>query len=315
MVVIRLIARRIAVSIPLIVIVTFLTFVLNSLSPGDMAATLLQGEASEEQYLALRHELGLDRPVLVQYGDWLGHALQGDLGKSFFTGESVVSLLAERFWVSFSIIAGSLLVCVTIGILLGAVSALRGGLVGRVVDMLSMAGLMFPSFWVALVLISVFAVSLRWFPAIGYTSITVNPALWLAGLVLPVISVSLHSITTIAKQTRDSMSEVMAWDFIRSLRASGLPERSVIWKHGLRNASLPVVTVIGLVTTGAISGTVFIERVFVLPGMGSLAVDAALTKDIALLQGVTFYFTLLIIGINLLVDLSYGWLNPKVRLG
>lgn len=134
------------------------------------------------------------------------------------------------------------------------------------------------------------------------------------GLVLPVISVALHSITTIAKQTRDLMGEVMRRDFIRALRASGLPERRIIFRHALRNASLPVVTVIGLVTVSAISGTVFVEHVFVLPGMGSLAVEAALNSDVALLQGATLYFTLLTITVNLLVDLSYGWLNPKVRL-
>ena len=167
---IRLILRRIAVSIPLVLSVTFLTFVLNSLSPGDMVATLLQGQATNEQYDALRHQLGLDRPILVQYGDWLDHAIHGDLGKSFFTGESVVSLLDERFWVSLSIILGALLVCVTIGISLGAISAVRGGAIGRTVDLLSMAGLMFPSFWVALVLISVFAVSLHWLPAVGYAN-------------------------------------------------------------------------------------------------------------------------------------------------
>ena len=309
----KLIARRIAISVPLVFVVTLLTFVLNSLAPGDLAATLLQGEATTQQYQELRAELGLDRPVLVQYGSWLANALRGDLGKSYFTGESVVSLLGDRFWVSVSIIAGALVVCTTLGIGLGVLSALSRGAVGRAVDALSLAGLIFPSFWVALVLISVFSVWLHWLPAVGYTRPSVDPAMWIAGLVLPVISVSLHSITTIAKQTRDSMSEVMARDFIRSLRASGLSEMSIILKHGLRNASLPVVTVIGLVMTSAISGTVFVERVFVLPGMGSLAVEAALNNDIALLQAATLYFTLMIIGINLLVDLSYGWLNPKVR--
>lgn len=310
----RLVLNRIAVSAPLILIVTLLTFVLNSFAPGDLAATILQGETSIARYDELRAELGLDKPVLEQYGHWLINAVQGDLGKSHFTGESVVQMLNDRFFVSLSIILGSLLVCVAIGVSLGLISALRGGFIGRAVDVISIVALIFPSFWVALVLISVFAVWLQWFPAVGYTPLSQNPWAWFVGLVLPVISVALHSITTIAKQTRDSMGEVMRRDFIRALRASGLPERRIIFRHALRNASLPVVTVIGLVTVSAISGTVFVEHVFVLPGMGSLAVEAALNSDVALLQGATLYFTLLTITVNLLVDLSYGWLNPKVRL-
>ncbi|MWB79149.1 ABC transporter permease subunit [Pseudooceanicola sp. 216_PA32_1] len=311
---IRLILKRIALSVPLVIVVTMLTFVLNNMAPGDMAATLLQGEGSNAQYEELRVKLGLDRPVLEQYGDWLGSAAQGDLGKSFFTGESVVSLLNQRFWVSFSLVIGALILCVSVGISLGLVSALRGGFIARAVDVVSVAALIFPSFWVAIVLMSVFSVWLRWLPAVGYTPLTENPRLWFLGLILPVISVALHSITTIAKQTRDSMGDTMNRDFIRSLRACGIPERAIIFKHALRNASLPVVTVIGLVTVSAISGTVFVERVFVLPGLGSLAVEAALNSDIALLQGVTVYFTLLIIAVNLIVDLSYGWLNPKARV-
>jgi peptide/nickel transport system permease protein len=236
------------------------------------------------------------------------------LGESFFTKESVVSLLNGRLPVTLWVMSGVLLVVVCIGIALGVASALKGGWVGRTIDTLSLAGLIFPSFWVALVFISVFAVTLRWLPATGYTPFLENSKLWLLCLVMPVLSVSLQPITTVAKQTRDAMSDVMARDFIRSLRASGLPERQVIFKHALRNAALPVVTVLGLVMVGAISGTVFVERVFVLPGLGSLAVNAALQNDVALLQGVTLYFTLMTIAINLLVDLSYGWLNPKVRV-
>ena len=310
----QLVWRRLALSVPLLFVVTFLTFLLNSLAPGDLARTMMQGEGTEAQYLALRVELGLDRPLVVQYGHWLGKALQGDLGVSFFTKESVVSLLNGRIGVTLSIMLGVLIVVVCVGLSLGVMSALKGGWVGRTIDTLSLVGLVFPSFWVALVFISIFAVWLRWLPATGYIPFWQDPRMWLASLVLPVFSVALSSITSVAKQTRDAMSDVMGRDFIRSLRASGNPERAVIWKHALRNAALPVVTVLGLVMVGAVSGTVFVERVFVLPGLGSLAVNAALQNDIVLLQGATLYFTLMTIAINLLVDLSYGWLNPKVRL-
>lgn len=311
---VQVILRRLLMSIPLVFVVTFLTFFLNSLAPGDLASTILGADGSREQYDALRAELGLDRPLVVQYLAWLWQALQGNLGVSFFTQESVVGLLSARMGVSVSIMLGVLLVCLSCGLLLGVASALKGGWVGRAIDAFSLLGLIFPSFWLALVLISVFAVTLRWFPATGYTMFSDSPKDWALSLVLPIVSVSMYSITSIAKQTRDAMNDLMGRDFIRALRACGLPERSVIWKHALRNAALPVVTVVGLVMVAAISGTVFVERVFVLPGLGSLAVSAALNKDILLLQGVTLYFTLMTVVINLMVDLSYGWLNPKVRV-
>lgn len=310
----KLVLHRLLMSVPLVVVVTLLTFVLNNLAPGDLAMTILGADGTDEQYKALRAELGLDRPLLLQYLSWLGQAVQGNLGVSFFTQESVASLLNARLGVSISIMSGVLLVCVSVGLLLGVTSALRGGWVGRSIDALSLVGLIFPSFWLALVLISVFAVWLQWLPATGYTMFSESRSGWALSLVLPVLAVSMASITSIAKQTRDAMNDVMGRDFIRALRACGLPERAVVWKHGLRNAALPVVTVLGLVMIAAISGTVFVERVFVLPGLGSLAVSAATSKDIILLQGVTLYFTLMTIVINLMVDLSYGWLNPKVRV-
>ncbi len=306
--------RRLLASIPLVVAVTLLAFILNQLAPGDLAATIVGADGTREQYEALRKQLGLDQPLLLQYGAWLAQAVQGDLGVSFFTGERVSDLLNERLAVSLCILAGLLLVCVSAGLLLGVASALRGGWVGRAIDTLSLMGLVFPSFWLALVLISFFAVWLQWLPATGYTRFADSPAEWFMGLVLPVLSVSMYSITSVAKQTRDAMADVMGRDFIRALRASGVPEHSVVWKHGLRNAALPVVTVLGLVLIAGIGGTVFVERIFVLPGLGSLAVSAAQSKDVVLLQGVTLYFTLITIVINLLVDLSYGWLNPKVRV-
>jgi peptide/nickel transport system permease protein len=249
------------------------SFVLNSLSPSDLARTMLGADGTQEQYLALRHDLGLDRSVLIQYASWLGNALSGDLGASYLTKERVLSMLNPRLGVTLSIMTGVMLVCVSLGLLFGVLSALRGGWIGKAIDVLSLVGLMMPSFLVALLFIMVFAVWLRWLPATGYVMFSQNPAGWLASLVLPILSVSFLPIANIAKQTRDGMNDVLRRDFIRALRASGVPERSIIWKHALRNAALPVITVLGLVMIGAISGTVFVERVFVLPGLGSLAVD------------------------------------------
>jgi peptide/nickel transport system permease protein len=308
------IRTRLLMSVPLLIVVTLVSFVLNSLSPTDLARTILGADGTQEQYVELRRELGLDRPVVVQYAAWLGHAVQGDLGTSYLTKQRVTAMILPRLGVTLSIVAGVMTVCVGLGLLLGVASALRGGWIGRAIDVLSLTGLVLPSFVVALFFIVVFAVWLRWLPATGYVMFSQDPAGWLASLVLPVLSVSLLPIANIAKQTRDSMNDVLRRDFIRSLRACGVPERSIVWKHALRNAALPVVTVLGIVMIGAISGTVFVERVFVLPGLGSLAVSAAQTNDIVVLQGATLFFGLLAVAINLAVDLSYGWLNPRVRV-
>ncbi len=309
----KVLLHRLLLSIPLVFVVTFLTFFLNSLSPGDLAQTMLGADGTREQYIALRADLGLDKPLLLQYGQWLWRALQGDLGVSFFTQEKVVTLLNNRMGVTLSIMLGVLVVAISLGLLLGVVSALRGGWLGRAVDAFSLLGMVFPSFFVALLLILVFAVTLRWLPATGYTMFSENPWAWAQGLVLPVMASAFIAVTNIAKQTRDAMNDVMGRDFIRALRACGVSERSVVWKHGLRNAALPVVTVFGIVMVTVISNTVFVERIFVLPGIGSLASTAVQTKDIAVLQGAALYYTLSTVVINLLVDLSYSWLNPKLR--
>ena len=225
----QMILRRLGMSVPLLFVVTFMTFLLNSLAPGDLARTMMQGEGTEAQYQALRAELGLDQPLVVRYGHWLVKALQGELGTSFFTKEPVVELLNSRIGVTLSLMAGVLIVVVCCGLALGTFSALRGGWVGRAIDTLSLVGLIFPSFWVALVFIALFAVTLRWLPATGYTPFAENPKMWLPCLLMPVLSVSMTSITSVAKQTRDSMNDVMGRDFIRSLRACGISEASIVW--------------------------------------------------------------------------------------
>jgi peptide/nickel transport system permease protein len=312
--VLRLIGRRLLISIPLVLVVTFLTFLLAALAPGDLARTAVGSGGSQAAYEAMRQQLGLNEPLLVRYWNWLVPALRGDLGTDVLTGQPIVAELNQRVPVTFFIIIGVLLLCVIVGMALGTFSAIRGGAIGRAVDVLSMGGLILPSFWVALVLLSVFGVTLKWFPATGYTPLTQDPVMWFLSLVLPVVAVALGAVTTMAKQTRDSVSDVMARDFVRSLRATGVPEILIIVKHGVRNAALPLVTLLGLIVINCISGTVFVEQIFVLPGLGSLAVQSATQNNVPLLQGVTLYFTIFVVAINLLVDISYGWLNPKVRV-
>jgi peptide/nickel transport system permease protein len=309
----KLITRRLLMSIPLLFAVTFLTFVLNSFAPTDIARTLLGADGTAQQYLELRDSLGLNRPLLIQYGSWAGQVLQGNLGVSYFTNESVADLLNARVGVTLSIMLGVLVIIVLVGISLGALSAIKGGWLGRLLDTASLLGLIFPSFFVALIYIIVFAVWLKWLPATGYTPLNQGFVPWASGLVLPILAVSTYFTSVIAKQTREAMADVMRRDFIRALRASGVSEWSVVLKHGLRNAALPVVTSLGLVMVTAMASAVFVERAFVLPGLGSLAVGAADQGDVKLMLGCTLYFALIAVVINLSVDLSYGWLNPKVR--
>ncbi len=309
----KLIVHRLLLSIPLLFAVTFITFFLNSFAPTDLARTLLGADGTPEQYEAMREKLGLNQSLLVQYGVWLGKVLHADLGVSYFTNERVSDLLNGRIGVTVSIMIGVLIVMVLVGVSLGVLSAIKGGWLGRLLDTASLMGLVFPSFFVALVYIVVFAVWLRWFPATGYTPISQGIAPWAMGLVLPILAVSTYFTSVIAKQTREAMYDVMRRDFIRALRASGVSEWKVVVQHGLRNASLPVVTSLGSMMVTAMSSAVFVERAFVLPGLGSLAVSAADQADVQLMLGCTLYFALLSVAINLLVDISYSWLNPKVR--
>jgi peptide/nickel transport system permease protein len=310
---IHLIVRRILISLPLLFAVSLVVFLLGSLVPGDPAQTILGVEATPDAIAALREKLGLDQPWYIQYGSWLSGLFHGDLGTSLYSGETVVSTLGARLPVTLSLVTLSTIVCTLAGIGLGMISAVRGGLLARAVDFLSLAGLALPNFWVAVVLVSLLAVKLRMFPATGYTPITTSASLWIIGLVLPVAALSLAGIATVAKQTRSATLDVLDRDYVRTLRACGVPEWSVLLKHTLRNASIPVSSVIGIHAIAGLDATVFVENVFVLPGMGSLATQATLDHDLPVIEGVALYFTVIVIIVNLAVDVAYGLLNPKVR--
>jgi peptide/nickel transport system permease protein len=309
-----LIGRRLALSLPLLVIVPTVTFFLAELIPGDIARTILGADASQAQYQQLRQSLGLNQPVAERYLDWLGQALHGNLGTSLFWDQPVTSLLDSRLPVTLSLVIGSTLVAAVIGVALGIAAALQAGALGRLVDAVAAVGLAIPSFFLGLLFVTWFAVTLRLFPVTGYVSIAQSPGGWLRSLVLPVATLAVPGAAVIARQTRDALREVLDRPFIRTLRAAGLPGRSVIGKHALRNAAIPVVTVTGLIFTSNLSGTVVVESVFALPGLGGLAVQATSQHDLPLIEGVAVYFTIAVIGVNLLVDLAYGWLDPRVRV-
>jgi peptide/nickel transport system permease protein len=309
----RIIARRLLLSVPLILIVSAITFVLGSLVPGDPARTLLGVNGTPEQYEALREQLNLDRPLYEQYWLYLQGLFQGDLGRSIFNNEQVANIIATRLPVTLALVIGGTLVAALVGVALGVISATRSRLLARVVDVVSLVGTALPSFWVGLVLIAVFAVALRWFPATGYTAFATSPSLWATSLVLPVIALAIGGVALIAKITRDAMLSTLAMDYIRTLRASGIGGASIVWRHALRNAGLAIATAVGLTLINFLPGAVLIENVFVLPGLGSKVVDATNQHDIPIVQGIGLVFTVIVIVVNLIVDVVYGFLNPKVR--
>jgi peptide/nickel transport system permease protein len=311
---VRLIVTRLLLSVVLIVISSIAIFFLMSLVPGDPARTILGANATPDSIERLRQQLGLNQPLLSQYASWLGGVVRGDFGESVFSGDPVVKLILARVPVTLSLMLLSTLVIAVLGTGLGLLSAVRGGALGRFLDAISLVGLALPSYWVAILLVALFAVAIRIFPATGYIQFADNPGGWLLSLILPVAALSLGGVTIVAKQMRDSAMDVLARDYIRVLRATGVRERSIVLKHVLRNASLPSLTVLGLTVVGALTGAVFVENVFVLPGLGTMVTQATTSHVLPVVLGVGVFFTLFVIIVNLVIDLLYGVLNPKVRV-
>jgi peptide/nickel transport system permease protein len=309
----RLIRQRLLLSIPLLLVVSASTFVLVALIPGDAARTIAGPNGTDAQYEALRHSLSLDRSLPDRYWDWLTHAVHGDLGTSVFGQQPVVAMLDARLSATLSLVIGSTALAALLGVALGIGGALRPGTLGRALDALALVGLAIPNFFLGLLLVAWLAVALQIFPATGYVEPTVSAGEWLRSLVLPVVTLALPGVAVIAKQTRDGMRDALGRPFITTLRACGVSRRSIALRHALRNAAIPVVTVVGLVFVGALSGAVIVESVFALPGLGGLAVQASEQHDLPLIQGVALYFTAIVIVVNLVVDLLYGWLDPRVR--
>ena len=308
----RMVGIRLLWSIPLLFCVTALTFVLTALTPGDAARTILGTNTDPAAYDQVRQQLHLDQPLLTQYLNWLGHALRGDLGSSLFTGESVTSVLSSRLEVTLSLILGTTVVCGVLGIGIGLLSALRGGAVARTVDGGSMVGMSLPTPWLGLVLVLLFAIQMAVLPATGYVPIETSVSGWVTSLVLPVACLAAGGVALIARQTRGAVIDVLGRDYIRALRAAGLPAHTVVLKHALKNAAVPVVTTMSLLIIGLLSGTVVVEQLFALPGLGQEAVTATAQHDLPVLEGVVVYFTLLVIVFNLVTDIVNMWLNPRL---
>jgi peptide/nickel transport system permease protein len=301
--------------VPVLLLVSMLAFGLLYVLPGDPAVAILGENAGNPQtYLALRHDLGLDQPLYAQYLTWLGRVLQGDLGKSIRTSEAVSTVLIARVPVTLYLGTAGLLVGLAIGLSVAVVSALRpGSRIDSLGTVIAMGGVAIPSFWQALLLVYVFAVLLRWLPPSGFTSPFLDPVLSVRMLILPAIVLGTHSAAVVMRQGRSALMEVLEQDYITTARSKGLADRSVVARHALKNAMIPIVTVIGLQIGSLVSGAAITETIFAIPGVGRAAVDAIFFRDYPVLQGAVLILTLAVLFANLVTDVAYAYLDPRIR--
>jgi len=310
--------RRLLAVLPVLLVVSLLVFFMLRLAPGDPAAVIAGNNATSEDIANIRAHMGLDKPIAAQYVLWLGQVLQGDLGYSYYLSKPVTALVAQRMEPTLSLALGTVLLAVCIAVPLGSLAAWRmGGWLDRGLSAFSVAGFSVPVFVIAYLLIYVFAMQLQWLPVQGYKPITGAQSqgawAWIRQLILPWLTLSTVYVALIARITRASVSEVLQEDFIRTARAKGLAERTVLVRHALANAAVPIVTVVGIGVALLIGGVVVTETVFAIPGLGSLTVDAVLNRDFPVIQGLVLLFSLSYVLINLLVDTSYVWLDPRIR--
>ena len=312
----RFVVRRLLASIPVLFLVSLITFGLLWLVPGDPASVFLDSSATKEALDRVRQTLGLDRPFLFRMGDWYLRLLQGDLGTSLLLNRSVTSAIFERLPVTLSLTALAFLFSVLIGVAAGVIAAVRHGkLADQGMMTLALLGLSIPEFWLGLVLIWLVAVLLPIFPAGDYVPFLQNPWQWARHIALPTFTLACVQMGFVARMTRSSMLEVLGQDFVRTARAKGLPEPYVVIRHGLANAMVPVVTVMGIMVGALLGGAVVTEQVFSIPGLGRLIIGAVLARDFPVIQGGLLFLALIYLSVNIVVDLLYAVIDPRVRLG
>ncbi|WP_107985237.1 ABC transporter permease [Rhodococcus sp. OK519] len=310
----RFAARRLLMAIPLLLVVSFVVFVLIDLAPGDPAVTLAGENPTPAQVEQIREQLRLDDSLPERYASWLAHAVQGDLGQSFVNGQSVAEMVGDRLSVTMSLVLVAMILTLVIGPLAGLAAAARpGAWVDRVITALASAAIAVPPFWLGLILVVVLAVNLGWLPALGYEPLADGFGPWISHLILPAIALAMLPMAEVALQLKTSLADVLGRDYILNAEAKGLSVTQVRIKHAAKNAAVPVVTVLGSRFAQMIGGTVAIETVFGLAGLGTLAVNSVLGRDIPVLLGLVVLTTAIVLVVNLLVDISYGYFNPKVR--
>ncbi len=314
----RFLIQRLLAVVPVLLVVSIVVFLILRLAPGDPAAVIAGNSATSQEIEQVRKQLGLDQPLVVQYGIWVGKVLQGDLGYSFYLNKPVTALIAQRIEPTLALAFGTIVLAVLIAVPLGTLAAWRlGGWLDRLLSGFSVLGFSVPVFVIGYVLIYLFSMQLSILPVQGYKRLFGSDAQglwpWLRHLILPWATLGLIYIALIARVTRASVSEALTEDYIRTARAKGINEVAVLLRHALANAAVPIVTVIGIGVALLIGGVVVTETVYSIPGLGSLTVEAVLNRDFPMIQGVVLFFSVLYVLINLLVDVSYLFLDPRIR--
>lgn len=310
-----MVVRRLIALIPLLIGVSIVIFSLVALVPGDPATTLAGGtDASFEDIQRIREELNLNDPFLVQYGKWLGDATRLEFGDSLYSGDPVTDEIGRALPATLGLVGATLVLIIPVSLILGLISGLRpGSATDRGVLTATSIGIAMPSFWVALFLVSWVAVRWKWLPPFGYTGLSDDPVEWAKRTILPAIALSTSAIAVLSRQLRGGIADTMRAPFIRTAWAKGGSSRQVIVGHALKNAALPSVTVLGLQTATLLGGSIIIEEIFTIPGLGSYLLQAISTVDLPAIQAVAMLYVLMNVAVNLVVDLAYGYLNPKVR--
>jgi peptide/nickel transport system permease protein len=308
------IGRRLLAIPPLLLIISIVVFGLIELIPGDQARTIAGMSAPQSTVNKISAQLGLNKPAVVQYWNWLVRALHGNLGHSLFQNSSVSTTIGQRFPVTLSMAVGGLVVILLIGIPAGILAGTHpGSIIDRILTIGSSAAIAIPDFWLAMVLIVLFAVKLHALPAIGYVGITQSPVQWATHLYLPWVALGLAGGATLARQLRSSMVDVLDQEYIRTAEAKGLKRRRVVLKHALKNAGLVPMTIVGLQFAYLLGGTIILEQIFSIEGLGNYFESALLDKDIPVIQGVILVYAVTFVALNLVVDILYGVINPRVR--
>jgi peptide/nickel transport system permease protein len=311
---IGIVLRRLVSAVPILLIVSLMTFGMIHLIPGDPAAAIAGLSATPEQVAVLREQLGLDRPLLSQLVHWYSALLHGDLGRSLLMGRPVTQVTFQRLPVTIGLSAYALVVTLLLGVGSGVIAALRQNtLVDQAAMMVAMFGISVPNFWLGLLMILLFAVKLGWLPTGGYIPFADDPVGWLRASTMPAISLALLQIGLLARITRSTMLEVLRQDYMRTARAKGLAPHVVVLKHALANAMIPIVTVVGIIVSLLISGSVVTESLFSVPGIGQLLTQEVLNRDYPMVQCGLFLVTAVLVLVNILVDVGYAMLDPRIR--
>ena len=308
------ILKRIGSGISVLLAISFIAYFLLYFSSANIARNILGESASLDQVHAKEIELGLDQPLLTRFFDWFTHALQGDFGTSWFTSQGVVEALASRLPITLTLVGVSIICIAIVSTLLGMAAAVKRGWVDKLVQTGAVLGDAIPSFVLAIVLVTVFAIQFQLFPATSSIAPDAGASAWVASMALPVIALLINGVASAAQQIRSAVIKQLEKDYVRTLRSRGISETEILFKHVLRSAAPAGLTVLSLQFVGMLGGVVIIEQIFALPGMGALAVQSTTMGDIPLVMGVVLYTVIIVIIVNLVVDLINGWLNPKVRV-